>query len=200
MTHEEQFTPVLNEGEQIIKVYKPDMLKFWLFRAIHLLLITIVFAGIVAAISFMSPNEDPDAPVVFHPLNFGISFGVCAVILILFALYLGFYYRNLFYCVTTERVIIRAGVFGTDFKTMDMQMIGAIDAYVSLLDKIARHNTGRILFGSNSAPLVGRNSAFAFRDIADPYNEIKAIKSAIDKYRQARKNAASTAVSENAAN
>ncbi len=187
MTHEERFAPILNDDEQIIKIYKPDKLKYWLFRSLCLIFCAAVLALFVTAISVLEVSETEPAEPTFKSLNFGISFGISVVLLILVALYLFFYYRNLFYCVTTERVIIRAGVFGTDFKTMDMLMIGAIDAYVSLLDKIARHNTGRIIFGSNSAPLVGRNSAFVFRDIPDPYNETKTIKTTIDGVRAASK-------------
>ena len=65
-----------------------------------------------------------------------------------------------------------------------MQMIGATNVHVSILDKLVRKNTGSIVFGSNSAPIVGQGSVFIFKDIVDPYNESKEIKKTIDEYKE----------------
>ena len=62
-------------------------------------------------------------------------------------------------------------------------LIGATNVHVSLLDKIVHHNTGSIVFGSNSAPIMGQGSTFIFKDIIDPYKESKEIKTAIDNYK-----------------
>lgn len=183
MNFEEKFKEVLNANEEIIKVYKPNKLKYWIAKTLLLVLYSAVFALVVAVFSFIT-NESQSETVIFNPTGFAVSFSVCVVLLICLAIYLVFYYRNLYYCVTTERVLIRRGVFGTDFKTLDMQMIGATNVHVSLVDKIVKQNTGSIVFGSNSAPIMGQGSAFIFKDIVDPYNESKEIKSAVDHFKE----------------
>lgn len=186
MDFSEKFNEILNSGEKIVKVYKPNKLKYWIAQVLLLLLYAAVFAIVVVSFSFIT-NESKSETVIFNPDGFAISLSVCAVLWICLAVYLIFFYRNLYYCVTTERVLIRRGVFGTDFKTLDMQMIGATNVHVSLLDKIVRRNTGSIVFGSNSAPIMGQRSTFIFKDIVDPYKESKEIKTAVDNFRTEKK-------------
>ncbi len=189
MDFSNKFQEILNSNETIIKIYKPNRLKYWISKVLDLLLWVVVFAMIVLAFSFMQIN-DTEEPVnaAFNPIGFAISFGISMAILLFLAVYLIFYYRNLYYCVTNERVITRSGVFGTDFKTLDMQMIGAINVRVSLLDKIVKKDTGSINFGSNSAPIMGKASTFIFKDIVAPYNECKEIKNAVDNFKARAKN------------
>ena len=188
MEFAEKFNEVLNGNEKVLKVYKPNKLKYWLAKTLLFLLYAAVFAMVVVSFSFISEKGDQQAEnVVFNPEGFAISLSVCSVFLICLAIYFVFFYRNLYYCVTSERVLIRRGVFGTDFKTLDMQMIGATNVHVSLLDKIVKRNTGSIVFGSNSAPIMGQGSTFVFKDIVDPYNESKEIKSAVDEFKAHQK-------------
>lgn len=194
MKNEEKFNEVLNDNEKIVKIYKPNKLKYWVSKALWLLCFAAFLAAFVSLVSFMhDESADATAAPVFNVTSFAIYFSISLVIWILTFVYLIFYYRKLFYCITTERVIIRKGVFGTDYKTLDMQMIGATNVHVSLLDKIVHHNTGSIVFGSNSAPIMGQGSTFIFRDIVDPYKESKEIKTAIDNYKSNFKETASQA-------
>lgn len=184
MEYEEKFKEVLNDHETVVKAYKPNKLKYWISKALYLLFLTCFLTAFVVLVSFINdtPAEENAAPV-FDVTTFAIYFSIAIVVVILVTVYLIFFYRNLYYCITNERVIIRRGVFGTDFKTLDMQMIGATNVHVSLLDKIVRRNTGSIVFGSNSAPIMGQGSTFIFKDIVDPYNESKEIKTTIDNYK-----------------
>lgn len=180
MDYSVKFQEVLNTNEKIIKIYKPNIVKYWVAKILYLIFIAGCFACIITSFSLMTNEFDE---VVFNMTSLAISTSILACVWLLLTIYLIFFYRNLYYCVTTQRVIVRQGVFGTDFKTLDMQMIGATNVHVSLLDKIVHKNTGSIIFGSNSAPIVGKGSTFIFKDIVNPYEESKEIKTAVDNFR-----------------
>ncbi len=64
-----------------------------------------------------------------------------------------------------------------------MNMVGASNVKVSLLDKLCRKNTGTVIFGSMASPMVnGQNgtSGYVLADIADPYGVYKELKEAIE--------------------
>lgn len=190
MEYEEKFKDVLNNNETIVKVYKPNKLKYWVSKTLYILFLVALYALLIWSLSYIDDSAAQDAQPVFNVKAFAVSLSVGAVVFLLIIIYLIFFYRNLYYCVTNERVIIRKGVFGTDYKTLDMQMIGATDVRVSLLDKIVKRNTGSIIFGSNSAPMMGQGSTFIFKDILAPYDESKEIKATIDSFKaKAKENA-----------
>jgi hypothetical protein len=100
------------------------------------------------------------------------------------------YYYKLFYAYTNKRVIIRTGIFGVDYKSLDMAMIGAVNVYVSLLDKILQKNTGTLTFGSMASPMMTASgqagSMFRFANIEMPYDLYREIKNAIDEYKESK--------------
>jgi len=67
-----------------------------------------------------------------------------------------------------------------------MGMIGAVNVYVSLIDKIIRKDTGSIMFGSTASPIGGQNAGagYRFNNIKAPYETCKDVKSFIDKYKK----------------
>jgi uncharacterized membrane protein YdbT with pleckstrin-like domain len=102
-------------------------------------------------------------------------------------LFASIYYKNIYYAYSNKRIIIRSGIFGVDFKSLDMSMIGAVNVYVSLIDKIVRKNTGSISFGSTASPIgyaQSSGAAYKFNHIAMPYETCKEIKSFIDEYKK----------------
>ena len=67
-----------------------------------------------------------------------------------------------------------------------MSMIGAVNVYVSLIDKILKKDTGSIMFGSTASP-IGYQSAgsiYKFNHIKMPYETCKEVKSYIDDYKK----------------
>lgn len=178
MDYSDKFKDILNSNETIIKIYKPNKFKYWLGKVIGLILLLCLFLFADAAISNIEKEGTTVSEFSIKTFTILSLISVCIVILIL--LYWIFFYRNIFYCISTERVIIRRGVFGTDYRALEMQMIGVTNVNVSLLDKIAGKNTGSITFASNAAPIGYQASMFVFEDIVDPYQESKEIKTAID--------------------
>ncbi len=187
MNFEDKFTQILKEGEVIKRTYKPNKFKYWLSNGLRLFFLLVMLLGFAWIASMTEVDENNPGHLQFSAMTFGIYAGIIGLIIILVLVYRIFFYRNLYYGVTNERIVIRKGVFGTDFKSLDMSMIGAQNVHVTLLDKIARRNTGSLVFGSNSSPITPQGGTFMLKDILDPYNESRFIKSVIDEYRENNK-------------
>lgn len=105
---------------------------------------------------------------------------VCGVFVLLFGIIFWFtalYFKNTYYVYTNKRIIIRTGVFGVDFHSLDIQNIGASEVKVSLIDKLLRKNTGSIKFGSNASPInAERSTNYGFLYVENPYQVHRQIK------------------------
>ena len=182
---EELFDKILDEDEKIIKVFKPHKSKYFFTTLVSwgfsILLISLFLA---CAVIF------PDDGGVFKPVLLVIPIGFFVLSMLLVLLFSSIYYKNVYYAYSNKRIIIRSGVFGVDFKSLDMSMIGAVNVYVSLFDKIIKKNTGSIMFGSTASPIGYQASStyYRFNNIQMPYETCKEVKSYIDEYRQKSSN------------
>ena len=179
---EKLFERVLDDDEKIIKVFKPNKTKLYMS---HMLVITIsLFLGaLVGVLAILFPGSEEAEPVWY------IVFPIGGFVLLTLGNWLltYLYYKNVYYAYSNKRIIIRSGIFGVDFKSLDMSMIGAVNVYVSLIDKIVRKNTGSISFGSTASPIAYSQSsaaAYKFNHIEMPYENCKEIKSFIDDYKK----------------
>lgn len=178
---EKIFDKILDDDEKIVKVYKANKSKFFLSALVTSSLIFIWFVLIwVFAILF------PDEGTVSRPIMVLVPIGGFILLEAIIMLFVSVYYKNLFYAYTNKRLIIRSGIFGVDFRSLDMGMIGAIDVYVSVLDKMLGKDTGTICFGSTASPMMGvkGGSYYRFTQVNDPYGTCKEIKTAIDDYKK----------------
>ncbi len=178
---ENVFEPILDKDEKVEKIFKPHKLK--MFLSSFLIGFCCWFWLIIPAIAIFCVNENDE--FVASALK---TILVVASVLVLFGgitlLFVALEYKNTYYAYTNKRVIIRKGIFGVDYKSLDMSMIGAVTVNVSFLDKILRKNTGSIGFGSMASPIGGQNaSLFRFADILMPYETYKEIKSVIDDFK-----------------
>ena len=138
----------------------------------------ILLFGIV---SVLVPEEGMEIDKIYVLIPIGIFILIFACIMIFTALH----YKNVYYAYSNKRIIIRSGIFGVDYKSLDMSMIGAVDVYVSLLDKLLKKNTGSLSFGSAASPLGSSHSSpYRFNNITLPYEICKEIKSFIDAYKK----------------
>ena len=181
------FEPILDTDERIIKVFKPHKGK--MFTSVLLTSFCCWCWFLIVAILGML--TDPETGE-FTPAEWWIVLGVCLGIVIFFTgftiLFTALAYKNTYYAYTNKRVIIRKGIFGVDYKSLDMIMIGAIDVSVTLIDKIIRKNTGSIAFGSMASPIAGQNGLlFKFAHISAPYETYKEIKTVIDEFKNTKK-------------
>ena len=115
-----------------------------------------------------------------------IPVGIYILILAITAIFTAIYYSNLYFAYSNKRIIIRSGIFGVDYRTLDMSMVGAVNVSVSLLDKILKKNTGTLSFGSTASPVIQATtgSTYKFTHIIAPYETCKEVKSYIDAYKK----------------
>lgn len=179
----DNFDHILGENEKIIKAFKPN--KFKLYFSNYLFLFILLLVGIFFIV-LLSVMEDPDIPV--PEIYISLIAGGWLLIGIIDLIGLKLYYNKRIYAYTNKRMIIRNGIIGVDYKSLDIDMIGAIDVSVNVLDKILNKNTGNIKFGSMARPINPTNTTevFAFTSIENPYDTYKEIKKYIDEIKQAK--------------
>ena len=181
------FEPILDADEKVVKVFKPHKGK--MFTSVLLTsFLCWCWILITAIIGMLTDPETGE----YTPVEWWIVLGVCLGIVVFFtaitALFTALAYRNTYYAYTNKRVIIRKGIFGVDYKSLDMSMIGAIDVSVSVIDKIISKNTGSISYGSMASPIAGQNGVmFRFSHIRAPYETYKEIKTVIDEFKNSKK-------------
>lgn len=177
---EELFSHVLDDDEKIVKVFKPNKTKLFLSTIVtHTL--WMAFFLIISVLGILFDTET-DASPIYVLIPIGLYLAVLLIVIVL----TNIYYKNVYYAYSNKRIIIRTGIFGVDYKSLDMNMIGVVDVYVSLLDKIAKKNTGSVTFGSAASPVIdGKYSAaYKFGHITMPYETCKEIKSYIAEHKK----------------
>lgn len=173
------FDDILDKDEKVIKIFKPNKFKYWLSHILG----TFVFSIWIPLITFIGVFAE-DEPLPFNTIYWGIGIFVVLFLGVIFTQVL--HYKKLVYAYTNKRVLIRTGIIGIDYKSLDMKMIGAVDVYTSFLDKIIGKKTGTIKFGSTASPIQSNNasSSYMFSHINDAYPTYREIKEQIDNYKE----------------
>jgi len=165
---EKVFSQILDKDEKVVEVLKPNKVKYFVKN-----ILLAVLCVIIMVVPFCL-GEAPDSIDIWIPITIGLIFVLIWIIFIVLN------YLKTFYAYTNKRIVIRTGIIGVDFKSLDMKMIGAIDVNVSLLDKLLRKNTGTLKYGSMSSPINNQTSTYVFAHISNPYENYKKIKECID--------------------
>ena len=148
------FDNILERGETIINIYKPNAKRYW--KGVRLSLFFVLFP-----------------PVLIMAVLFtALSLGSLPFILWHFARK---QYNNTYYCYTTKRLIIRTGTIGIDYKSLEYKDITLTNINVGFLDK--KFDTGNLLF---SSPSTAHAIGFNFSHIEHPYDEMRNIKEYMD--------------------
>ena len=175
MEDKDLFMPVLDNGEEILKTYRPNKLRAWFTSILSMVFIFFCFVVTFISLLINSINDLAASMAVFL-----ILIPYVAIISIFIKLWL----NKTVYAVTTKRIIIRTGYIGVDYKSLDYTMLGALTVNVSWIDKLLHKNTGSIAFGSMASPMTNQAVAkFTFSFIKDPYNTYKEIKQIIDAHK-----------------
>jgi uncharacterized membrane protein YdbT with pleckstrin-like domain len=178
---EEKFNDIIEKGEKIISVYKPNKKKFgWnvgiaMFCASIWAIILLVVALVLPETELLADDGENGKAVMI------IVASVWLAVLLLSAVFPYLYYKNKYYCYTDRRIIVRSGIFGVDYASLEFNSLTATMVSVSLLDKILRTNTGTLKFGSASSQITGASAQYgvqpyAFRHIEKPYEVMRTIK------------------------
>jgi len=180
-----EFDPILDEGEEVTAVFKPNKARFFLGRVL-----TYFFLGFWLCwfpLLMLVPDRDTGESVLGG--NVALAWVIFAAVLVLPTLialpFIFAHYRHVLYAVSGSRLLIKDGIVGVDYRTLELKNIGATDVNVGVLDKMMGRNTGTLSFGSNASPMTGngRNgvNVYRFANVVGPYVVLKNIKAAIEK-------------------
>lgn len=174
------FDDVIEADETIQKGFKPNKKKVFASFIIFDVIVAFFFSLMILGMWL-----DGEIPQKEKIIGTCIVAGVVLLIVALTMWFVSLYYKNAYYVYTNKRIIVRTGVFGVDFHSLDIENIGASNVCVSLLDKMVGKNTGSIRFGSNSSPIT--NSYYGFMNIENPYQVYKEIKGYIQTIQTSEK-------------
>lgn len=174
------FDDVIEADETIQKGFKPNKKKVFASFIIFDVIVAFFFS-----LTILGMWLDGEIPQKEKIIGTCIVAGVVLLIVSLTMWFVSLYYKNAYYIYTNKRIIVRTGVFGVDFHSLDIDNIGASNVCVSLLDKMVGKNTGSIRFGSNSSPIT--NSYYGFLNIENPYQVYKEIKGYIQTIQTSEK-------------
>ena len=173
------FDQILNSDEKVIWSEKPQKKPFLLvtipamFALIAFGIVSFTFIYYFAQNWFSFGNDNADKsipwygyiPIVFmsSPLWMGI----------LYPFYMMMAYKNIHYCYTNRRVILRSGAWGADYKTIEYDQISDLEVKVGPVGE--KYNTGNltIITGTNSDGKQISNTMYA---ISQPYEVFKNLK------------------------
>lgn len=177
------FDDIIEKDEEIVEVFKPQKTRFWWgIVSSSLMIVVAVLLWSLIVVAGILVDYPEAAPIV--ALGF---LAVIAFVLLLVAIFGKTAYNNRFYAYSNKRILIRSGIIGIDYRTLEFQALTATIVRVSFLDRVLRTNTGTLMFGSPSSPVgmapannnVAANS-YSFRNIEDPYNTLREIKEYMD--------------------
>jgi Bacterial PH domain len=83
---------------------------------------------------------------------------------------------NTYYALTTRRLMLRSGFWGTDFKSIDFDQIADLEVNVNPIENA--YGVGSIRAYSGGMSNRGRPAFDSFLGIANPYQVFKQIKEA----------------------
>lgn len=176
---------ILDDDEEIIKTYKPNkkrfvLINFCLTCLFFLIPIGVFLFGILGLFGVVSFVDEAGNRSYGGPIGLMIFGSVALLFLLINGISLFARYKKTFYYVSNKRLIIRSGFIGADYKSIPLETVGAVDVRVDFLDKLVKNDTGSILFGSASTPMVNQqNAVFAFHHVDNPYQSYKEIKEII---------------------
>jgi len=167
-----EFEAVTEPGEQILWKGRP---VFWPFvlHAVPFVLFGLFWGamdlGIIGTAVTHSKGHDTLFLFAFGFLHAFPAWGSLG-----YAVYLVLVYGNTVYAYTNRRLMMRSGVIGTSFKSVDYDRIQELDVTVGVIDRLFGTGTVRAYCGRNTAK--GARIYDQFVSIANPYEVFRAIK------------------------
>ena len=176
---------MLAPNETIELVTRPNKVR-WLIIDNIVKTITLLFFGAifftVGLLILLGVIIPVDSEATKMPAIMFMVFGGIPILLAVWGLISRFArYKNIAYIVTDNRLIIRSGLLGVDYQEIRRDSILSINVNVTPFDKMMKPNTGTLIFGTASNPIIvntqnnrGANqNAFKFECIDNPYDLYK---------------------------
>jgi len=187
----EELKRILDDDEEVIDSYKPNKKRFvhlnlLLTGFIFLLftggLLTFGILGLTGVITFLNDNGEKE---IFPAIMVTVVASIPLLFYLITIIGTIIKYRRAFYVVTNKRIIIRTGIIGVDYKSLDIKNVISVDVRVDFLDKLVHPNTGSIVFGNAAAPVYASPNrrypaAYSFAHIDNPYEVYKKLKEHIN--------------------
>jgi len=191
MDNKEIFNDILDDGEKIIAVIRPNEKKFWAyfnwmyFWAVASWLFPTIF---LMDIAFWFDKDMEKSRVIAVAFTTGIGIACLIIPYIISFILAKTTLNKRYYAYSNKRILIRCGVIGVNYKVLDYKLLGATTADVGVLDRMLGGKTGWLRFGSASAPIVNSFGnpglglgGFTFSHINNPYELLREIKRTINK-------------------
>jgi len=166
------FQSVTEPGEEILWRGKP---VFWPFvlHAVPFLAFGAAWGAfdyaLLSKAFFAAPGE-----LDLFLLTFALVHGFPAWGSLLYAVYLVLVHKKTVYAYSNRRLLMRSGVIGTSFKSIDYDSIQELDVTVGVFERLFGVGTVRAYAGRNTAK--GARLYDQFLSIAEPYAVYRAIK------------------------
>jgi len=139
------FSNVIESGEQLVKTYRPDKKRFLTAPLVVSVVTNLVIAGFFLIISIGAENAF---------LLFLAFLGIDAVFFIPTVVGQILKYKNRHYACTDKRIIIRCGIVRIRYISLEYDALNATNINYSFLDRFLNRQTGTIVFGSPSSPII----------------------------------------------
>ena len=176
------FTNILNKDEKIVKVIKPNKLKLFIYWFTYSFWVCFWLA-FCSVLPMLTSGIEGGEVITWE--YYMIPVGVIVLIFIFTAIFAEVYYRNNFFAYTNSRILIRSGIIGIDFKSLDMRYVGALNVKVGFWDKVLKRETGTITFGSMSSPMASsKQIGYNFSHVEKPYELYKEMKEFVDDVKE----------------
>ena len=177
------FEDILEKDEKIKKIWRPNAPKFWTYWILTWLASSFWVA--IVPIPFLWNNNSWVGVSTGFWIAFGVCLGIIAFLMFLCWMTGALWLNKRYYAYTETRVLIRGGIIGVDYKSLEFKSLTATVVRVSLLDKMVRKNTGSIQFGSAASPVLsiwssGHSNQYVFAHVGDPYATLREIKEHIN--------------------
>ena len=180
------FDNVLDKNEQIIKIIKPNKLKLFIYWLSNAFWINFWIA-IITILPMLSAGWEMGESLSWE--FYMIPVAIIVLIFIFTAIFAAIYYKNNYFAYTNARILIRSGIIGIDFKSLDMRYVGALNVKVGFWDKVLKQETGTITFGSMSSPMATSKAVgYNFSHIENPYELYKEMKQVVEEVKEKYKN------------
>lgn len=179
------FESILDKNEQVLRVIKPNKLKLFISWFISAFWINLWIA-IICIIPPIAESESGSSIGWWYWL-----IPVCVIVLIFIftGIFAQIYYKNNFFAYTNSRILIRSGIIGIDYKSLDMRYVGALNVRVGFIDKVIKQETGTITFGSMSSPMASSKAVgYNFAHVEKPYELYKEMKQIVEEVKEKYKN------------
>ncbi len=165
---------VMEEDESVIETFRPNRKKMILSEFVlpSIVVLICLLGGIIAMIA--------DADVSnWYVLVYTCVIAVLEIIMLSFVLLSS---KKTCYVVTNKRVIMHLGGFGDEIKSLNLDMIVAVDVSEGVIDKMLKTNTGAVSFVSLN--LEKKNSSvlgYVFKHVENPYEISKIMKKVLEE-------------------